>query len=72
MKTCHSPAPGHLEARVNALLTAAVILSMALTPLAVLSLRWPIPPEPAQDIKGLEASSGLKGTVLIMGFGTVT
>jgi glutathione-regulated potassium-efflux system protein KefB len=61
-----------LEARVNAVLTAAVILSMALTPLAVLSPRWLIPPEPAQDIKGLEASSDIRGTVLLMGFGTVT
>lgn len=57
---------------MNAVLTAAVILSMALTPLAVLSPRWLIPPEPAQDIKGLEASSDIRGTVLIMGFGTVT
>lgn len=57
---------------MNAVLTAAVILSVALTPLAVLSLRWLMPPGPAQDIKGVEASSGLKGTVLLMGFGTVT
>ena len=57
---------------MNAVLTAAVILSMALTPLAVLSPRWLIPPGPAQDIKGVEASSGLKGTVLLTGFGTVT
>ena len=57
---------------MNAVLTAAVILSMTLTPLALLSLRWLMPPGPAQDIKGVEAASGLKGTVHLMGFGTVT
>lgn len=62
-------ATGIVEARVNAVLTAAVILSMALTPLAVLSLRWLMPPEPAQDMNGVEAADGLKGTVLIIGFG---
>jgi glutathione-regulated potassium-efflux system protein KefB len=62
-------ATGIVEARVNAVLTAAVILSMALTPLAVLSLRWLMPPEPAQDMTGVEAADGLKGTVLIIGFG---
>ncbi len=39
-------AAGIVEARVNAVLTAAVILSMALTPLAALSLRWLMPPRP--------------------------
>ncbi|MBU0746440.1 MAG: monovalent cation:proton antiporter-2 (CPA2) family protein [Gammaproteobacteria bacterium] len=62
-------ATGIVEARVNAVLTAAVILSMALTPLAVLSLRWLMPPEPAQDMNGVEAADGLRGTVLIIGFG---
>jgi glutathione-regulated potassium-efflux system protein KefB len=62
-------AAGIVEARVNAVLTAAVIISMALTPLAVLSLRWLMPPEPAQDMDGIEAADGLKGTVLIIGFG---
>ncbi len=60
---------GIIEARVNAVLTAAVILSMALTPLAVLSLRWLMPPEPEQNMEGVEAADGLKGTVLIIGFG---
>jgi len=60
---------GIVEARVNAVLTAAVILSMALTPLAVLSLRWLMPPEPAQDMDGVDAADGLQGTVLIIGFG---
>ena len=60
---------GIVEARVNAVLTAAVILSMALTPLAMLSLRWLMPPEPAQDMDGVDAADGLQGTVLIIGFG---
>lgn len=62
-------ASGIIEARVNAVLTAAVILSMALTPLAVLSLRWLMPSEPEQNMEGVEAADGLKGTVLIIGFG---
>ena len=53
-------------------MNAAVILSVALTPLAVLSLRWLMPPGPAQDMNGLETASDIRGTVLLMGFGTVT
>jgi glutathione-regulated potassium-efflux system protein KefB len=60
---------GAMQAQVNAVLTAAVILSMALTPLAVLSLRWLMPPEPTQSMEGVEPANGLTGSVLIIGFG---
>ena len=62
-------AAGIVQAQVNAVLTAVVILSMALTPLAVLSLRWLMPAEPPQDMQDVDAADGLKGTVLIIGFG---
>ncbi|MDI1273974.1 monovalent cation:proton antiporter-2 (CPA2) family protein [Polaromonas sp.] len=65
-------AAGIVEASVNAVLTAAIIISMALTPLAVLSLRWLLPDKPGQDMDGVESvekAQGLKGSVLIIGFG---
>jgi glutathione-regulated potassium-efflux system protein KefB len=65
-------AAGIVEANVNAILTAAIIISMALTPLAVLSLRWLLPAKPEQDMDGVESveeTDGLKGSVLIIGFG---
>lgn len=65
-------AAGIVEASVNAILTAAIIISMALTPLAVMSLRWFLPAKPKQDMDGVESveeTDGLKGSVLIIGFG---
>lgn len=65
-------AAGIVQANVNAILTAAIIISMALTPLAVLSLRWLLPGKPEQDMAGVESveeTDGLKGSVLIIGFG---
>jgi glutathione-regulated potassium-efflux system protein KefB len=47
-------AAGIVDAPVHALLTAAIILSMALTPLAVLALRWlPRPAPAAIDMRGV-------------------
>ncbi|MGE0629510.1 MAG: monovalent cation:proton antiporter-2 (CPA2) family protein [Hyphomicrobiaceae bacterium] len=60
---------GILDASTNAVLTAAVIISMALTPLSVLALRWL--PAAAQQMDGIDAADGLTGTVLIVGFGRV-
>jgi glutathione-regulated potassium-efflux system protein KefB len=63
---------GIVEASVNAVLTAAIIISMALTPLAVFALRWVMPDKPEQDMDGVESveeAQGLKGSVLIIGFG---
>ncbi len=62
-------AAGIVEASVNAVLTAAIIISMALTPLAVLALRWVMPDKPAQDMNGVDVAQDLRGSVLIIGFG---
>ncbi|MGE0332205.1 MAG: monovalent cation:proton antiporter-2 (CPA2) family protein [Ramlibacter sp.] len=63
---------GIVDGSVNALLTAAIILSMALTPLAVLALRWvmPAPPPPSMDgVEDVMAGEGQSGSVLVIGFG---
>lgn len=65
-------AAGIVDGNVNALLTAAIILSMALTPLAVLALRWvmPAPPPPSMDgIEDVMAGDAQSGSVLVIGFG---
>lgn len=59
---------GLLSAEVQAILTAVVILSMALTPLLVLTLRW-LPRQTAASMEGVEVADGLHGSVLIIGFG---
>ncbi|MCW5695914.1 MAG: monovalent cation:proton antiporter-2 (CPA2) family protein [Bauldia sp.] len=51
-----------------AILMAAVILSMALTPLAPISFRWLLP-KPAPSMEGVEVAENLSGTALIIGFG---
>lgn len=53
----------------NAALSATVILSMALTPLLVMGLRYL--PRSKASMDGIDAAEGLKGTVLIIGFGRV-
>jgi glutathione-regulated potassium-efflux system protein KefB len=58
---------GILDARMHAILTAIVIVSMALTPLAVLSLRWLAPSRESMD--GIDSATDLSGSVLIIGFG---
>lgn len=59
---------GIFTTEVNALMTAAVIVSMVLTPLLVFALRWVMPKEkPSMD--GVEAAEDLSGSVLIIGFG---
>ena len=51
-----------------AILTATVIISMALTPLGVFALRWLLPPEkPSMD--GIEVADDLHGSALLIGFG---
>lgn len=62
---------GVLESRVNATLTAIIILSMALTPLCVLSLRWLLKDRgPSMvGVESVDGESALQGQILIIGFG---
>jgi glutathione-regulated potassium-efflux system protein KefB len=62
-------AAGLLGAEVQATLSAIVILSMALTPLAVAALR--LLPEPEDSFDGIERADDLHGSVLLIGFGRV-
>jgi glutathione-regulated potassium-efflux system protein KefB len=57
-----------MDARIAAVMTAIVIISMALTPLVVLILRRALPaPELPRD--GVEDARDLEGRVLFIGFG---
>ncbi len=59
---------GIFTTQVNAIMTAAVIVSMALTPLLVFGLRW-VMPKDKESMDGIEAAEDLSGNVLIIGFG---
>jgi glutathione-regulated potassium-efflux system protein KefB len=59
---------GVIDAQTSAILTAVVILSMVLTPLAVLLMDRLMPnEEPSLD--GMLAAEGLSGAALVIGFG---
>jgi glutathione-regulated potassium-efflux system protein KefB len=59
---------GLFDATTNAVLTATVIISMALTPLGVFALRWVLPDE-EQSMEGVDTAEDLHGSVLVIGFG---
>ncbi|NBB13738.1 potassium transporter [Caulobacter sp. SLTY] len=59
---------GVIDGRQNAIMTAAVILSMLATPF-VLMITDRLLPKPKQDLDGVEAPDGLTGKVLVIGFG---
>jgi glutathione-regulated potassium-efflux system protein KefB len=59
---------GILPPHLMALLNAAVIVSMALTPLAPLLIRRLVPAE-EESFDGIEKAEGLSGTALVIGFG---
>jgi glutathione-regulated potassium-efflux system protein KefB len=59
---------GILSADENAVLTAIIIVSMVLTPLAVIALRAFTPRE-TQSLDDVDIADGLSGSVLIIGFG---
>ncbi|PSH54492.1 potassium transporter [Phyllobacterium brassicacearum] len=61
-------AVGILDGEANAILTAIVIFSMALTPLFILGLRFLLPKE-VEQMDGIDVAEGLSGSVLIIGFG---
>ena len=59
---------GLFDARINAVMTTAVIVSMALTPLCV-SLLQRFLPEQKPSMDGVDVAADLHGSVLIIGFG---
>jgi len=61
-------AAGVFSARMSAILSAVVILSMALNPLVVMAVRRLLP-EPKASLEGVEAADGLNGQILLIGFG---
>ena len=63
-------AVGIINGAENAILTAIIIISMALTPLAMMALRFvQRPVEPSTD--GVERPEDLRSSVLVIGFGRV-
>jgi glutathione-regulated potassium-efflux system protein KefB len=60
-------ASGLLSGEQQAILSATVIISMVLTPLSILLLK--LMPAPVQSMAGIEAPNGVKGDVLVIGFG---
>ncbi|WP_274629600.1 monovalent cation:proton antiporter-2 (CPA2) family protein [Arvimicrobium flavum] len=62
-------AVGIIDAVTNAVLTAVVIISMVLTPLAMLGLRFLLPQGEEVSLDGVDAADGLQGSVLVIGFG---
>ena len=61
-------AVGVIDARVAALMTAIVILSMALAPLVSI-VQKRLTPEPKESLDGVEEAADLHGRVLFIGFG---
>lgn len=59
---------GLIDGQLNAVLTAIVILSMALTPLAVFASGW-LMPSASASMEGVDKADGLTGSVLMIGFG---
>lgn len=61
-------AGGIFDARTNAIFSAVIILSMALTPLIGIALQRLMPRAPT-DLDGIDKAAGLHGNVLMIGFG---
>ncbi|WIJ27063.1 monovalent cation:proton antiporter-2 (CPA2) family protein [Devosia sp. RR2S18] len=59
---------GLISGTTNAIFTATVIISMVLTPLALIGMRF-FMPKPVQSLDGVERPDGLSGNILIIGFG---
>jgi glutathione-regulated potassium-efflux system protein KefB len=57
-----------ISANESAVLTAIIIVSMVLTPLAIIALRR-LTPRETQSLEGVDIADGLTGSVLIIGFG---
>jgi glutathione-regulated potassium-efflux system protein KefB len=61
-------AVGIIDGEANSTLTAIIIISMVLTPLAMLVLKR-LTPEQEQSLDGVDAVEELSGSVLVIGFG---
>ncbi len=59
---------GLFDPRISAIMTAIVILSMALTPLVLIAQRRMRRPGPV-SLAGIDRADGLRGQVLMIGFG---
>jgi glutathione-regulated potassium-efflux system protein KefB len=59
---------GLIDAPTNAIFTATVIISMVLTPFAMIGLRC-LMPKTVQSMDGVETAENLSAKVLIIGFG---
>ena len=59
---------GILDTRSSAILSAIIIVSMALTPLGVFALRWLLP-STSDSMEQIDIAEGLHGSVLLIGFG---
>ncbi len=59
---------GIIDGQANAILTAIIIISMVLTPLAIIVLRR-LEPKDEQTLDGVDVADGLTGSVLVIGFG---
>ncbi len=59
---------GLIDAPTNAIFTATVIISMVLTPFAIIPMRR-LMPRRVQSLDGVDVASGLNARVLIIGFG---
>jgi glutathione-regulated potassium-efflux system protein KefB len=59
---------GILDPQTHAILTATVIISIALTPLLVIALRYVLPRDRI-NLDGIDVAADLNGRVLVIGFG---
>ena len=59
---------GLIDGPANAIFTATVIISMVLTPFAMIGLRY-LMPKRVESMDGVEKADGLNSRVLIIGFG---
>ena len=59
---------GLIDGATNAIFTSTVIISMVLTPFAMMALKL-LTPAPKQSLDGVDVADGLSGSVLIIGFG---
>ena len=62
-------AVGIIDGEQSAIMTAIIIVSMVMTPFAIVLLRPFIAQRDEQTLDGVEVADGLSGSVLIIGFG---